>query len=481
MCYTGMRIDADGDLYGFPSFTKLNRYLDKVRSKYAAGIDLNDVDIAALNFACGVAAQMDYSSDGSGATIYAMKEALVERFGYHSADLFGALTDAGLVALQENMIDGLPALLSFSPPDGWGGHAVVCDGYNTDGEYHLNFGWGAELPQGITEAWYRLPTAYLYRDCIITESILNIRSAPPAVQADAISLSFSAAPGEQSEPKVLRIKNNLANLRIVSISAPEGFLIARHGQDYADRIDSFTIEQLQQEASIDVVFKPGQAGGYYGTLVIRCEDGSTKSVILKGWAQEGGTVIAAGNVSGIWSRDRSPYFVTGNIQIPAGGQLEIEPGVKILFKASYGLTAGVNAKLIAQGNEALPIEFTAWSREMGWGGLRFTYSGRDDVLSHCVISYAKKGPDLNPWDVSFSLRPTDLYGGGVSCDNSHPTIESCMIVNNTGEMAGAIYCTASSPLISNTLIANNTCIGGDVQCGGISVNSARRTCGTAPS
>ena len=101
--------------------------------------------------------------------------------------------------------------------------------------------------------------------------MLNIRSKPPALKAEAISLNFSAAPGEQSDPKILRIKNNLANLRVVSITTPEGFLIARHRQDYADRIDSFTIEQLQQEASIDVVFQPGQAGGYYGTLAIRYE------------------------------------------------------------------------------------------------------------------------------------------------------------------------------------------------------------------
>ena len=64
------------------------------------------------------------------------------------------------------------------------------------------------------------------------------------------------------------------------------------------------------------MFKPEQAGGYYGTLVIRYGDGSTRSVILKGWAYEGGTTVAAGDVSGTWSRDKSPYFVTGNIRDP---------------------------------------------------------------------------------------------------------------------------------------------------------------------
>ena len=130
-------------------------------------------------------------------------------------------------------------------------------------------------------------------------------------------------------------------VRIESISSPEGFLIDRAGQGYADRIDSFTIEQLRQGASINVAFKPAQAGGYYGTLVIRYGDGSTRNVILKGWAYESGTIIAAGDVSGTWSRDKSPYFVTGqHPRFPKDGQLEIEPGVKVLFTGSYGLTAG---------------------------------------------------------------------------------------------------------------------------------------------
>ena len=43
-----MQIDADGDLYDFPSFTELNRYLDKSQVQVRRrAVDLNDVDIAA--------------------------------------------------------------------------------------------------------------------------------------------------------------------------------------------------------------------------------------------------------------------------------------------------------------------------------------------------------------------------------------------------------------------------------------------------
>lgn len=464
---SGVHIDADSELYDFPSFAELNGYLNTVRAKYALGVALDDADMAAVSAACGMAVEMNYGSDGSGASTYKVQDALVDRFGYHSADLFGGLTHAGLVALRENVINGLPALLSFSPPDGWGGHVIVCDGYNTKGEFHLNFGWGTEYPQAITEAWYLLPNAYLYSDCIITESVLNVQSVQPAVEVDPISLSFTAAPGGQSAAQALRITNNVANLDVDSITCPDGFLVARAGQGYADQIDSFTIAQARLGAYVNVVFKPTQAGGCSGVLAIHYGDGSVKNVMLEGKAYEGGTPVGGGQVSGTWSLAQSPYVVTGDIQIPTGGSLTIEPGVQVLFTGSFGLTVGQHARLVAQGNEARIIQFTAANDETGWGGLRFVDSGSDDILSYCRISHAKKEAGLNPQDVDAEVSETDLYGGAIYCALSNLTIENCTITNNTGGLGGAIYCVACYPIISNTVIANNTSIGGESQCGGI--------------
>lgn len=467
MTRSGMKLDADADLYDFPSFAEVNGYLSSIRTRYSQGEALDDADMAALSLACGLAVKMGYGSDGSGAHTAAVQKALVERFGYYSADLFDAITDAGLVALQENMINAKPALLSFSPPDGWGGHAFVCDGYNTDGEYHLNFGWGRERPKAITEAWYRIPTGMLYRDCVFTECVLNIEPTPPAVEVDATSMGFYAAPGEQSEAQILRIRNNAANLRVESVACPDGFLVDRGGQGYANRLGAFIIDGLRQGASLNVVFKPAQAGDYYGILSIRYADGGVRNVVLKGWAYGDGTTIAAGEVSGTWFRDKSPYFVTGDIAVTKGGRLVIEPGVKVLFSQDAGLTVGQNARLTAQGNDAQPIELTAWNRAAGWGGLRLVNSGYDDVLSYCVVSYAKKNAGLDPQSGSTTVSDVDLLGGGLYCEASDPLIENCRFTNNTGGKAGAIYCLDSYPIISNTLIANNTSIGGDTQCGGI--------------
>ncbi len=49
------------------------------------------------------------------------------------------------------------------------------------------------------------------------------------------------------------------------------------------------------------------------------------------------------------------------------------------------------------------------------------------------------------------------YGGGISCENSSPTILDCVITNNTAaDYGGGIDCYYSSPTIKNCTITNNT-------------------------
>jgi len=467
--YAGIDIDEDCDIYDFPSFEKLNEYLAALRLKYSRQTELDDMDIAALSFACGVAAAMDYSSEGSGASPYDARGALLSKFGFYSAEMTGGLSHEYCHVLQENIINGLPAVIAIGPPDGFGGHAVVCDGYNTNGEYHLNFGWGSDHPGEITEAWYCLPMGIPTSDDIILETILNIHPVPPSISVDPLPSMFYGVPGQESDHKTLFIKNNTAQpISINSISSPEGFVVSRSDEGYSDHIDSFQIQCPGQEASINVKFCPDEVRGYYGTLMINYSEGSTKHVILKGCSFAGGTEIEAGEVSGTWTDVNSPYFVSGDILVPEDGELVIEPGVKVIFVGPYSMTIGENARLIAEGNENRQIEFTAWNKNMGWTGLRFLDSGDDDILSYCLLTFSKKNAGLmTEYDYLYGEDDEDNCGGAVYCYASSPTITNCKITNNIGDKGGAIYCIESYPIISNTVIANNASLGGRPQCGGI--------------
>jgi hypothetical protein len=465
--YAGINFDSDSELYDFPSFEELNEHITDIQAKYDANVNINDMDAAVLSFACGIAVRMDYSSEGSGASPYDLHEALLDKLGYYSADMTGGLTHESYHILQENMINGLPAFLSITSPDGWSGHEIVCDGYNTNGEYHLNFGWGAEYPEEMTEVWYHLPENLMSDLSIITEAILNVQSVEPEITVEPASLSFYAVPGQESDSETLYIENNVGGAWINSISSSEGFVFAKWGGVYSNYMEAFQFEGPGSRTSISVKFLPQEARGYYGTIEINYGDGHTKSIILKGYSFTGGTEIPAGQVHGTWRQDQSPYFVTGDISVRENDALVIKPGVQVFFMGHYGMTIGENARLTAEGTETSPIEFTAWNRDEGWAGLRFLDSGSDDVLSHCSISFSKKTSgfitDYNP------DADENSCGGAVFCYYSDPTITNCKITNNIGNMGGAIYCDESYPIISNTVIANNASMGGDTQCGGICV------------
>lgn len=182
----GIGIDADSTDRNFPSFHQLNKYLDTLRMHYESEAVLTNNDIAALNFACGVSVQMDYDVFGSGAYSDDVSAALLNKLGYASARNVGS-SDTLYTILKSNMMNGWPATLSIQASDFCvPGHVVVCDGYNTDGYYYLNFGWGDEAPDAITDAWYFLPEGMPDGYDVIVDANVDIR--PPALPAVPLAI-----------------------------------------------------------------------------------------------------------------------------------------------------------------------------------------------------------------------------------------------------------------------------------------------------
>jgi len=148
-----IEIDEDHETLDFPSFDELNQKLADI--KYDGDVD----EIAAICFACGISASMNYSSQGSG-TYASYVFSGYWRFGYNYVDKWMFEEDFYDV-LKEDMKEARPAQLHIYSSSS--GHAIVADGYRTNwaGEsgdfYHLNFGWGESYPDLIDECWYTLP------------------------------------------------------------------------------------------------------------------------------------------------------------------------------------------------------------------------------------------------------------------------------------------------------------------------------------
>jgi len=144
-------IDDDSEDYDFPSFPELNVYLDTLRYNYDNEIPLTNDDKAAINFACGIAAEQVYSPKGSGTFGVDQAFQAYQRFNFEDIELLQTEPDV-YDRLQSNILNGLPAHIAVVN-EGWtSGHNMVVDGYDDEGYFHINFGWG-----GSYDGWYSLP------------------------------------------------------------------------------------------------------------------------------------------------------------------------------------------------------------------------------------------------------------------------------------------------------------------------------------
>ena len=149
-------IDDDWDMYQFPSFSQLNELLDSVDATFQRGDALSDSLIAAVIFASGVACKQVYTASpnlGSGTFSVDQAFSAYQRFGFTNCELFQAPDSVMYDILISNLQNGYPAHLAVENNAGTSGHNVVVDGYReSDGKFHINFGWG-----GYKDNWYKLP------------------------------------------------------------------------------------------------------------------------------------------------------------------------------------------------------------------------------------------------------------------------------------------------------------------------------------
>jgi parallel beta-helix repeat protein len=201
------------------------------------------------------------------------------------------------------------------------------------------------------------------------------------------------------------------------------------------------------------------------------------------------TIIPGGIVSGTWTTEGSPYFITGDITIPFDSTLAIEEGVIVEFEGYYRVN--VMGRLLANGTKAGNIVFTrnlAYTANIndlsttmgGWAGINWDnpYSGwrminsDSSILKYCIFKYSKKidgdggAININSFDkvkfynCSFNNNLARWWGGAIYVNNlSDVTIANCSFSDNQAYNGGAIVCYAGTgqnkPSISGCSFNNN--------------------------
>ena len=191
------------------------------------------------------------------------------------------------------------------------------------------------------------------------------------------------------------------------------------------------------------------------------------------------TTIPGGDVSGTWLQSGSPYLIEGEIIIPNGETLTIDPGCLIEFQGYYEFN--VQGRILAEGSEQDTIYF---SREDNlWGGINFIQTpafNDSSKFSYCKITKAAGGAiDIDSFDKVIisnctvrNNRRTD-NGGGINCLNAELNIRNSNICRNlainyddNSTYGGAIYLENSYLVLSNCIISRSYVFGGVATWGG---------------
>ncbi|MBO4821472.1 MAG: C10 family peptidase [Prevotella sp.] len=117
---------------------------NNMQDRYDAGqTDSQIKAVAQLMRYCGQGVMMDYGHDASSAYTNDVVLALRTYFGYDVNTRFERKSDYSAQGwdnlIYNELKNGRPVVYSGSNPGG--GHAFVCDGYDGQGYYHINWGW----------------------------------------------------------------------------------------------------------------------------------------------------------------------------------------------------------------------------------------------------------------------------------------------------------------------------------------------------
>jgi len=194
------------------------------------------------------------------------------------------------------------------------------------------------------------------------------------------------------------------------------------------------------------------------------------------------TRVYAGDVSGQWHAGCSPYIIEGDITVPAGETLTIDPGVWVKFMDRYPINVQGSVVAEGSGTNTGGIVFTAVNPDKGWGGFDIIEPAATETVSfdNCIFehgsAYGENGLNnggaiaIGNFDnvvidncifrgnkAIIEMGGYSPTGGAIALSNSSPTIHNSVFFNNYAILGGAIMChDGSNPYISRCLFHNNT-------------------------
>ncbi|MHB9047020.1 MAG: lamin tail domain-containing protein [Pirellulales bacterium] len=181
-------------------------------------------------------------------------------------------------------------------------------------------------------------------------------------------------------------------------------------------------------SAADVALVPG-----INRIVVQALDGDGREIDRQSidiWYDGTPLATVPGGTLGdtVWTAAGGPYHVTGNLTLPAGKTLSIEPGTTVYFDPGTNLT--VRGRLVAQGSEFRRIRLTRMSGTTGkWNGVQLVDTVQDNLLDRVDIDQAEA------LEGSVGLANSRLVIDHMTFAGSHRrlvyTMDSSLVVRNS--------------------------------------------------
>ena len=148
-----------------------------------------------------------------------------------------------------------------------------------------------------------------------------------------------------------------------------------------------------------------------------------------------------------WRADLSPYSVVGDVQVPAGVILTIEPGVEIQYAGAYEIL--VQGSIIANGTEIDTIKFTSSTPGVSSGARQLRFEGTDlsnSQLSYISMEYASRAIQVG--------EETEHNQGGKNTDTltvSHVKVHTADLITD-GYQTGAVLLLDDADISFSTIL-----------------------------
>ena len=397
--------------------------------------------VATLMFHAGVAANMDYTVDGSGAVSSIALAAITEYFGYNKAinvlpkDFLKEETTLQTVA--SDLQAGRPVYISGSTVN-QEGHAFVCDGMQSDGYLHINWGWN-----GMANGYFALSalapevqgTGGSASNLAFTEGVCIYSNIKPIAGGEAMPLV--------TVDKLTRTSSDaISKTKAVSFSLERftstGIATA------AGTVTYFIYNSAGEEVNTVEVGTFELAPGYYYTSAINISKKLPSSLAEGDYELEVRYVDDEGAdhpilVKGL-GEVRIPFTVTSS-QFVFGETPEAEVDLRKFTNADFSLVSGSTTWAV----DLFSSQFWADAPSEKDVLIRCNLHSNSDTTIIGTYTIASGTIDANAlyavgyYQACYQYTPTDLHITIIPAEGDKVTVQYYMEVN--GEVAQGSYTT----------------------------------------